>query len=227
VTVTGGSGADTIAHAGSSAIRFVASAGGDTLNATGTGAVTFFGNDSTGIHTINLNGSNGVADAVYLTSAATTGTAIAAAADRVVVTGFNAALDRIYFDIDSTTAGTANAAAAIVQSVASAPTGAVTFDTATADILVFNFDLGGTTEVLAGVTNGAALLANLGQTVSVAADQGKGYIIAYDNGKAYIYAVAESNDGAAALAATDIVLVGVVTAEVGTIGSGQLIGAGG
>jgi hypothetical protein len=91
--------------------------------------------------------------------------------------------------------------------------------------LVFSFDVGGTTEVLAGVLDGAALLANLnGQTVSVAANQGVGYILAYDNGNAYLYAVTDRADGGGeangdtTLQATEIALIGTISgAAVGSI----------
>jgi len=219
-TVTGNTGSDTITHSGTGAMTVNVSGGTDTVNATGTGALTVFAAAST-IANVNLNASNAATDRVYLTTAATTGTGITAATALVTVTGFNSSGDLIYLDGDQTSATTANAASAIVQIISSAPTSGVTFSSGTADLLLFNFDLGGSAEVLAGDLTGASLMANLGQAITTGSGH-TGYVAAFDNGKLYIY-YGDSSTGNTDLAGSEMALVAVVNAEVGTIGSADLI----
>ncbi len=172
-----------------------------TLGNTGTGTVTAAG----GIDTITITAATGV----------TTVVVAAAAADRDTVTGFSATNDIIALTAANTTVGTAAAATPVVQSVAAA--GAVLLASATADITVFNYDMGGTTSVLDGVLNGAALLANVGGAVTAAANTDDGYILAYDNGNAYLYAF--TNSTAAGVLATEIALIGTFNGvAVGALG---------
>jgi hypothetical protein len=227
-TVTGGSGADTINHSGTAALRVTDAEGAETINVTGTGSLTHFGTAVTngGITTINLP-ANSTVDHIYFTSAATTGTPIALSADRTVVTGFNSSADLIYLDGDITTVATA-AGAPVIQVVSTAPTGTVTFAT-TNDILLFNFDIGGTADQLGADLTGTSLLAALGQTVAITATTNQGYIMAFDNGFLYIYQAIESASGADAdanFAAADLVLIGKINAEVGTIGVTDIVLAG-
>jgi len=85
-------------------------------------------------------------------------------------------------------------------------------------VLELDFDAGGVNLVLAGVTDGTALLAALGGTLDVTATTNAGYIVAYDNGSAYVYAVTEGVDAGVAVAAADIALIGVLNSvAVGTI----------
>jgi hypothetical protein len=194
----------------------------DTIANTGTGRVTIGAAANTGVLTVNLN-ANSAVDTIGLNDGANT-VGLVAAANRVVISNFGST-DLITLDIDQTTAGTAAGSNAVLQSVAAVPANNVTFGTAAADVLVLSFDVGGSTEVLAGVLNGAALLANFGGvTLSVSADTNKGYILAYDNGNAYIYAVTEgAADNDAAVAAGDIALIGVINgAAVGSITAANL-----
>jgi hypothetical protein len=225
-TVTGGTGTDVINHSGTAALQVNDAEGAETINVTGTGALTHFGTQVTngGITTINLP-ANSTVDHIYFTSAATTGTAISTSVNRTVVTGFNSSTDLIYLDGDITTVATA-AGAPVIQVVSTAPTGTVTFAT-TNDILLFNFDIGGTADQLGADLTGASLLSALGQTVAITADTNQGYIMAFDNGFLYIYQAIESNDaGNANFAAADIVLIGKINAEVGTIGVTDIVLAG-
>jgi len=225
-TVTGGSGTDVINHSGTAALQVLDAEGAETINVTGTGALTHFGTQVTngGITTINLP-ANSTVDNIYFTSAATTGTAISTSVNRTVVTGFNSSADLIYLDGDITTVATV-AGAPVIQVVASAPTATVTFAT-TNDILLFNFDIGGTADQLGADLTGNSLLAALGQTLAITADTNQGYIMAFDNGFLYIYQAIESNDaGNANFAAADIVLIGKINAEVGTIGVTDIVLAG-
>jgi len=196
-------------------------AAGGTVNASSfTGKLTLTGsgvNDSittgtagstitagAGVDTINFSASAGARDVHNITG-------ITAAADRDVVTGFTvgtaATADQIRFaDADTTHVGTG---AAAIQAITAAPTAALTFNTTASDVLALNFNLSGTTLGASGATDGTALLAAIGQTVSVSATTHTGYIAAYQNGNAYLYHVVEGADGDAAVAAADITLVGV------------------
>jgi Ca2+-binding RTX toxin-like protein len=226
-TVTGGSGVDTINHSGTTTLSVSDSPEADVINVTGTGALTFFGSAATGggITTINLP-SNSTVDNIYFTSAATTGTPIALAVDRIVVTGFNTSADRIHLDGDVTTGATANGSAALIQVVSAAPTATVTFNSAN-DFLLFNFDMGGTAEQLSGDVGGTALLAALGQTLAITTTAHKGYVGAFDNGFLYIYQLIEDGDGDANVDdAADLILVGRINAEVGSIGTSDIFMAG-
>ena len=140
---------------------------------------------------------------------------IVAAANRNTITGFTAGtytagsgVDRLEMnDAQATTAFAA--AAANLQEITTAPTGAVTFNTAANNVLEFAFDLtgNGTANDLDSHTDGTGLLASLGQTISVSANGNTGYIVAYQDGKAYLY---HANAGAdSAVAAGEIALVAV------------------
>lgn len=177
----------------------------DTVTSTGTGVVTVNQVANGGVTTVTLNASGTSADVIGLA-----GTGITSALDRVVVNNFDpSGEDLIGLDIDNTTAGTAAAASAVTQVVSAA--GAVTFAN-TNDVLILNFEMGGTTEVLAGDLTGASLLANLGGALSITATTNSGYIIAYDAGNAYLYYAEEASGGGTGdttVDAADIALVGV------------------
>jgi hypothetical protein len=143
---------------------------------------------------------------------------IVATANGDIVTGFTAGafssgsgVDRLEMaDADATTPF--GAASGTMQTITSAPTSAVTFITAANNVLELAFELRGNGEpndldTVAGL-DGTALLAALGQTVSVSATTNAGYIIAYQENKAYVYHLVEGADGDADLAAADIALVG-------------------
>jgi hypothetical protein len=177
----------------------------DTLTG-GAGNDTFTGGN--GVDAINLG--SGGDDIVVLDG-------IVAAANRDVITGFTAnntaytagsGIDRVEVT-DTTTAFSATSGT--FQTLTSAPTSAVTYTTATANVLELAFDLtgNGTANDLDSHTDGTGLLASLGQTLSVSADTDTGYLVAYQDGKAYLYRVAESADAGAEVAAADIALVGV------------------
>ena len=214
-TITAGTGNDTITLTGSGNTTVDAGAGNDTINASAsTGAVSVIG--GAGQDSITLNATNGVADRISFSD----GTAgiltrgILSNADADTITGFNAANDIIALDSDQTTVLTAAGATPVLQVVNAA---AATTLSNTADLTVFNFDQGGTTSVLAGVTDGSALLANTGAlTYTAAADSG--YILAYDNGNAYLYSYTDAAAGGAALAG-EIQLIGTINgAAVGSLG---------
>ena len=179
--VTDGTGADTITFANTL---------GNTVNATGGG-----------INTITFNATNGVADTIAINDGAG-GLGVVSAANRSVINGFIPANDTVTLDTTQTTAGT-GAGPATVQAVNAA--GAVLLNNA-ADLTILNFEMGGSINVLAGVTNGSALLANIGGAVTIGADSNDTYILAYDGGKAYLYAVVDGT--AAAVTAAQIVLIG-------------------
>ena len=148
-----------------------------------TGVVTVNQVVNAGVTTITLS-STDTADVIGLA-----GTGITAALDRVVVNNFDpSGEDKIGLDVDNTTVGTAAAAAAIVA------TGADLANTT--GVTILNYDMGGTTEVLAGDLTGASLLTNLGGALSVTATTNKAYIIAFDNGNAYLYHFVEGTAGA-------------------------------
>ena len=162
-----------------------------------------------GIDTINI--SQGGDDIIVMDG-------IVAAANRAVVTGFtagtysaNSGVDRLEMnDAQATTAF--GPAAASLQEVTSAPTSALTFNTAANNVLELAFELtgNGTANDLDDHTDGTGLLAALGQTIAVSADTNAGYIVAYQDGKAYMYRAVEGADALDAnLAAADISLVGV------------------
>lgn len=161
-----------------------------------------------GIDTINI--SQGGDDIIVMDG-------IVAAANRAVVTGFtagtysaNSGVDRLEMnDAQATTAF--DAASASLQEVTSAPTSALTFNTAANNVLELAFELtgNGTANDLDDHVDGTGLLAALGQTIAVAVDTNAGYIVAYQDGKAYLYHAVEGADGDANLAAADISLVGV------------------
>ena len=205
-----GSGVMTVALVGDTATA-------DTVVNSGTGRVTVNAAANSGVLTVTLN-ANSAVDSIALNDSTGSNLGLVASANRFSVSGFGSGTDTIVLDVNQTTAGTTAGNNAILQAVTAVPTGALTFDTASADVLVFSFDVGGTTEVLAGVLDGAALLANLnGQTLSVAANQGVGYILAYDNNNAYLYAVTDRADGtdtaagSAAIQAAEIVLIGTIS----------------
>jgi len=138
---------------------------------------------------------------------------VVASTNRDVVTGFSAGAattnDQIQFANTDTTAANTTV---VIQAQAAAPTGAITFATATNDVLALNFNLTGTTlgDGTANSLNGTNLLAAIGQGINVSATTNTGYIAAYQGGNAYLYHVVEGTAGTpdTALAAGDIQLVG-------------------
>jgi hypothetical protein len=196
------------------------STGADINASTFTGPLTLNGSTSadnftggTGVDTIrmlagvdNINISSGGADVISLAG-------ITAATDRDIITGFTTGVatgaDKVVVLAASTSGAAAAGAAIVIQEVTTAPTAGLTFTT-TNDLLELSFEAAtGTGKVLADSTDGTALLASLGQTLSVTTDQHTGFIVAYQAGKAYLYYAAESADGDTALAAGDIALIGV------------------
>jgi hypothetical protein len=177
----------------------------DTVTVTGTGAVTVAQVAAAGVTTITLNATNAAVDTIRLDDAAGT-VGVVLALDRVVITGFNTAQDRISLDVTQTTAGTAAAGATVGQVVSAA--GTIVFDTANSDVLILNFDVGGAADVIGADLTGANLLANIG-TLATAAVSHVGYVVAYDAGNAYLYAL--TNDGAAAaIVAGELALIGII-----------------
>jgi hypothetical protein len=179
----------------------------DTVVSTGTGAVTVNQVANGGVTTVTLNASGTSVDTIGLG-----GTGITNALDRIVVNNFDpTGEDLLGLDVDNTTDGTAASAAANVQIATAA--GAVVFATATNDVLLLNFEMGGATAVLGGDTTGASLLANLGGAMTISATTNKGYAIAFDAGNAYVYYVQEAlggGTGDTTVDAADIVLVGTL-----------------
>lgn len=199
VTFTGSGTAAYTVTGGAAAV-----AGADFITITSTGAAIITG--GAGIDTINVTGNTGVSTIAFNDVAI--GTGIVAAVNRDVVTGFSTVNDIIQLDLNQTTAGTLAGANAIVQAVgaAGAP---VAFNTAVADVLALNFDMGGASSVLGSDLTGAALLANLGGALTVTLANNLGYIVAYDNGNAYLYAVADAGaPGDGAITAGEIALIG-------------------
>jgi len=191
--------------AGTDIIAINGSTAGETIVGTSANDTITAG---TGIDTITLGTGN---DSVVLG----TGGALIAA-NRDVITGFTAGTtaatkDVINVAVGDTTVGTAAAAAIVIQTVTTAPTGTTTFSTNN-DVLALNFEAAtGTGKVLADSVDGTALLASLGQSIDITADTNKGFIVAYQAGNAYIYHAVEGADaGNAVFAAADIVLVGVL-----------------
>lgn len=168
---------------------------------------TFTGGN--GIDTLNL-GSAGD-DIVVLDG-------IIAAANRDVVTGFTAnntafvtgnGVDRLEMN-DAQATFAFGATSGTLQTTTAA--GAVTFNTAAANVLELAFELaggnGGATDLDVG-TDGTNLLAANG-AITVAADTNAGYIVAYQDGKGYLYQVTEGADAdTGQVAAADVNLVGV------------------
>ena len=76
-----------------------------------------------------------------------------------------------------------------------------------ADVTILNFDMGGAVNVLAGVLDGAAVLANTGAATTAASQVG--YLVAYDAGNAFLYSYNDANGGGT-LDATEIALIGTV-----------------
>ncbi len=204
-----GTGGDTFSSSGTAANIVTGGTGNDTItfaNTLGNTLNTIVFGTASGLDTITFNSTNGVADTIGLNDGAGT-VGLALATDRFTVNGFNATHDIIRLDTVQTTAATAAAATPVVQAVSAA--GALLLSSGTADVTVLNFDMGGSTAVLAGVTNGAALLANLGGTLTAAAGNADdGYIIAYDNGNAYLYAY--TNATSAGVLAAEIALIGTI-----------------
>jgi hypothetical protein len=226
VTVTdnaAGATASSFVHTGSGTFAVVmvdddadagALGGADTVTSTGTGAVTFTQALDAGITTVNLNASGSSIDTIKFDDGAATTVGITLSVDRVVVNGFNAANDLIHLDDDQTTTGV-NGLTVI------AAAGAATAGNATTNILVYSFEMGGSTNVLGGDLTGASLLANNGGTITVASGD-DGYIVAYDGGNAYLYAYIDS--GSTALAAGEINLIGVFNGvAVGALGTANFV----
>lgn len=222
-TVTDNTGSDTINQlgAGTLAINLTADAAADTITATGTGAVTVNAIVGGGVTTVNLNAANGAVDNIKFANGGA-GSGVVAATDRVVISGFDTSQDTITLDVDATTAATAAGSPIVIQTVTT--TGAVAFNTAANDLLLVNFDVGGTADVLSSDLTGANLLANLGGALTVAATTDKGYIVAFDNGNAYLYYVAEGGDADTTVAAADIALIGVIEgAAIGSLGAADFV----
>ena len=197
-TVTGAAGNDTITVTSTGAHVIIGDAGDDTVTISSVAASTITG--GAGIDTITITANTAVDRIVVNTNAIGT-----AAAARDVVTGFSATNDVIALAITATTVGTTVGNPPVVQAVAG--TGALVLAN-TSDIVVLGFDMGGTTSVLAGTLDGAALIANLGGalTSTAAAAGDVGYILAYDNGTAFLYSF--TNDATAAIVAADVALIG-------------------
>jgi len=140
------------------------------------------------------------------------------AANRNVVTGFTAGtfsassgVDRLEMN-DAQVTFAFGAASGTLQEVTTAPTSALTFNTAANNVLELAFNLAGNGTVgtdLDEHLDGTGLLAALGQAISVSANTNAGYIAAYQDGKAYLFHAVEGSDLDANLAAVDISLVGV------------------
>jgi hypothetical protein len=179
----------------------------DTVVNTSTGNVTVNHIASSGVVTLTLNASNNAVDTLNYSGAST---GVTAATDVVTVTGFNTANDIIKLDDGQTTAGSNT-----LQVVTAA--GAVTMAN---NVISYSFELAGATGVLAGVTDGTALLANIGGAITATTGD-DGYIIAYDAGNAYLYSVIEGND--TTIDAGEIALIGVFEGvAVGGIGNANL-----
>lgn len=180
----------------------------DTVVNTSTGNVTVNHIADSGVVTLTLNASNNAIDTLNL---AGDGAGVIAATDLVTVTGFSAANDIIALDDGQTTAAGGNT----IQTKATA--GAVT---TTTSVLSYSFEMGGSTNVLSGVLDGAALIANAGAITGQAATD-DGYIIAYDGGSAYLYSYVNATD--ANISASEIALIGVFDdVAVGAIGNANL-----
>jgi S-layer protein len=218
-TVTGGSGIDTINHSGSTTLRVTQSdAGADIINQTGTGAISVVQIGASGITTVNLNATNSVVDRIGFNDETTT-VGVIDTANRVIVNGFNTSGDLIVLDTVQTTVATAAAAAPVVSVIAAA--GNVTWASATADVIIFNYDQAGTTEVLASDLTGAALIFNVG-TITAANNSDETYVVAYDNNNAYIYQFTAATD--TTVTAAKMALIGIINgAVVGSLGSADFL----
>jgi hypothetical protein len=218
-TVTGGSGIDTINHSGSTTLRVTQSdAGADIINQTGTGAITVVQIGASGITTVNLNATNTVVDRIGFNDETTT-VGVTDSANRVIVNGFNTSGDLIALDTVQTTVATAAGAAPVVSVIAAA--GNVTWASATADVIIFNYDQAGTTEVLAGDLTGAALIFNVG-VITAANNSDETYVVAYDNNNAYIYQFTAATD--TTVTAAKMALIGIINgAVVGSLGSADFV----
>ena len=217
VAVTDAAAVSTLTNSGSArmTVTLTADAAVDTVVNSGTGTVTVNNALNTGRTTITL-GVNSAQDFISVSDGATALTPAAGGANtaihRFTVTGFGAT-DIVTLDVDQNTVATAAAGVAAVQAVVAA--GALLLS-ATADVTILGFEMGGAIDVLSVAVDGSALLANLGGALTAAATTSMGYILAYDNGNAYLYnfgadvgaAVAITNGG---LVAADIALIGVFT----------------
>ncbi len=213
----------TFTHTGAGAMTVTltaesTTAGADTVTVTGAaGAVTVNQIVGTGVTTVNLSSTGTAVDTINFSAAGTKGSAsvgIVSASDRVIVNNFNTNGDLIKLDTEQTTVTTAAAAAPVVSVISAA--GNVTWASATADVIIFNYDMGGSTDVLTADLTGAALVFNVGAiTAPNATDET--YLVAYDAGNAYLYqftATATSVTGAM------IALIGVINgAAVGSLGA--------
>ncbi|NLZ10928.1 MAG: calcium-binding protein [Alcaligenaceae bacterium] len=201
VTITGGSGADSLTQMGGTAARIDGGAGDDVIVG-GNGADVIIGGAGNntitagnGIDSIDISG--GAVDTVILRG-------ITASANRDVVTGFTTGIATGSADVVSLANAQFTSTNATLQQV-TAP-GAIAFNTGANGFLEVAFDQTGGTAL--GL-DGTGLIANTGAiTVTNADDQG--YIVAYQDGKAYLY---HGNAGAVTsdttMAAGEIVLVGV------------------
>jgi Ca2+-binding RTX toxin-like protein len=176
----------------------------DTVVNASTGNVLVNHIADSGVVTVTLNSSNAKVDTINF---AGTGVGVKAATDVVTVTGFNAANDILALDDDQTTAG---ANTIQVQATAAAVT-------VVNNVVSYSFEMGGATDVLAGVLDGTALIANTGAITVTDGDDL--YIVAYDNGKAYLYAGIDGAGGTD-LAASEIALIAVLDGiAVGALGN--------
>jgi hypothetical protein len=211
---------DTFTNSGSGTMTVTMTsdtATADTVVNSGTGAVVVQQRSGAGVTTVTLN-ANSAVDTISFTDA-DTGVGVTAATDRVIVTGFNTSGDLIRLDTVQTTVTTAAAAAPVVSVISAA--GNVTWASATADVIIFNYDQAGTAEVLSADLTGAALIFNVG-TITAANATDETYVVAYDNGKAYIYQFTAATD--TTVTASKIALIGVINgAEVGSLGSSDFV----
>ncbi|AZS22285.1 M10 family metallopeptidase C-terminal domain-containing protein [Caulobacter sp. FWC26] len=221
VTFNGGAGNDSATVSGAGALTFVGAAGTDSVTVTGTGAVTFTGGAD--IDTVTLNATGTTVDTIVFSDGTNAGgsNGIVAVADRDVINNFNVNNDKIQLDLNATTAATGVGVQPVLQVIGAA--GNANVASATADVTVFNFDLGGTTAVIGAGTDGTALIANVG-TLTAANAGDTGYIVAYDNGNAYLYFYNSSAATAnTAITADEIFLVGTFNGvAVGGIGAANL-----
>ncbi|NBO46832.1 MAG: hypothetical protein EBU85_07505 [Actinobacteria bacterium] len=216
--------AETFTNSGTGVmtVTLAADATADTIVNSSTGRVTVNQAASTGITTITLSANGAVDNINYANGTANTvGVGSTTAANRVVVTGWNwSAQDTVTLDTFQTTVTTAAAAPAVLQVVNAA--GAILLASATADVAVFNFDFGGSVEVLAGNANGAAFVTHVGGVVTARAGNADDmYIMAFDNGNWYLYAATDLTS--AGVVDTNLALIGVFNGALNDIGVSDFV----
>jgi S-layer protein len=205
--LNGAGGNDVVTHSGTGSVTFTGAAGTNSLTSSSTGIVIAVAGAGTDTITLSTGASNDVyrlnnGGASFTTF--TTGNAD-------TITNFASANDKIGLDSDFT-GGVVGSP--VVQAAVAA--GAVVAATPT-DIVSLGFEMGGVTNVLAGVNDGSAVLANLGGTFTVGTIGDNGYIVAYDAGNAYLYTYASGAD--LNVTANEIVLVGTINnVAIGSLG---------